>query len=242
MDRLSPLETAQKLIDTHYSNCQGALLAGSVVRGEATPSSDLDVVIFDDSILASYRRSFIFQGWPVEIFVHNLSSYQQYFQSDCDRGTPSMPRMVAEGVVIQDKGVLQAIKAEAKGLLEKGPTPWSQETINMKRYFITDLLDDLIGRPDRFEQIFIVNTLADRLQEFLLWTNGRWVGSSKWSYRALKHYDKGFANTFMNAFDQYYKTNDDSKIIDLADTILEPHGGRLFDGFQLGKTEKKRER
>ncbi len=241
MNRLSPIEIAQKLIHKHFPECQCALLAGSVVRGEATPSSDLDVVILDDSIPNSYRRSFLFQGWPVEVFVHNLSSYKQFFQKDCERGTPSMPRMVAEGVILKDTGIIQPIKVEAKALLEKGPTPWSQETINMKRYFITDLIDDLLGCPYRFEQLFIVNTLADRLQEFVLWTNGRWIGSSKWSYRALKQYDSAFTNTFMEAFEHYYKKNDYSKIIHLADSILEPHGGRFFEGFQLGKSEKKQE-
>jgi len=34
--RLEPLQAATQFIFKHYPHCQGALLAGSVVRGEAT--------------------------------------------------------------------------------------------------------------------------------------------------------------------------------------------------------------
>lgn len=45
LKRLEPLQAATQFILKHYPNCQGALLAGSVVRGEATRTSDLDLVI-----------------------------------------------------------------------------------------------------------------------------------------------------------------------------------------------------
>ena len=53
--KLLPLEAGEKFIQKHYPNCQGALLAGSVVRGEATEISYLDIVIFDEKINSAYR-------------------------------------------------------------------------------------------------------------------------------------------------------------------------------------------
>lgn len=90
--------------------CQGALLAGSAVRGQETDTSDLDIVVFDQDIPFSYRESLIDFGWPIEIFVHNLASYKHFFDLDSKHAKPSMPRMVWEGIVLRDEGILEASK------------------------------------------------------------------------------------------------------------------------------------
>jgi len=143
--------------------------------------------------------------------------------------------MVSEGIVLKDNGIIESIKNEAKELLAKGPEKWSKETIETKRYFITDAIDDLIGCKNRAEEIFIAGTLAELVSEFVLRTNHRWVGASKWIVRALREYDMEFADCFVDAFDDFYKTGNKNKIIQLVDGILESHGGRLFDDFSQGK-------
>jgi hypothetical protein len=219
----------------HFSNCHGALLAGSVVRGEATETSDLDIVIFDSNLQSAYRESLIEYGWNIEVFVHNLTSYKEFFKSDCERARPSLPKMVSEGIVLKDSGIMEAIKQEANDLLAKGPEEWSAETIRIKRYFITDALDDFIGCSMRGEEIFIANTLAELVSEFVMRTNRQWIGTSKWVIRSLRNYDEKFADQFVNAFDIFYKTGHKEKIILMVDEILQPFGGRLFQGFSLGK-------
>jgi hypothetical protein len=119
--------------------------------------------------------------------------------------------------------------------LENGPERWTEETIKTKRYFLTDVLDDFIGCKNREEEIFIANSLAVLIQEFVLRTNGRWIGSSKWFIRSLKHYDIKFTEKFIEAFEVFYKTGEKSKIILITEMVLEPYGGRLFEGFSLGK-------
>ncbi|MED1943292.1 nucleotidyltransferase domain-containing protein, partial [Cytobacillus firmus] len=109
-------------------------------------------------------------------------------------------------------------------------------TINTKRYFITDALDDFIGCSIRAEEIFIANTLADLLSEFILRTNRQWIGASKWVIRSLKSYDEEFANHFVEAFDIFYKTGNKNQVIQLVYSVLQPFGGQLFDGFSLGKS------
>ncbi|KQL50858.1 nucleotidyltransferase [Heyndrickxia shackletonii] len=238
MKRLKAMEAAALFVDQFFSNCDGAVLAGSVVRGEETDTSDLDIVVFDKNINSSYRESFIEFGWPIEVFVHNLSSYKHFFDLDYKNAKPSMQRMIAEGLVVKDEGILDAIKEEAKAILEEGPERWTDETIRSKRYFITDVLDDFIGCQNRAEGLFIANTLANLLHEFVLRTNGRWIGTSKWIIRALKKYDEKFAADFVNAFDAFYQDSDKSRVIDLTDKVLEPYGGRLFEGFSLGKENR----
>lgn len=233
--KTAPLEAAQKFIEKHFTHCDAALLAGSAVRGEATVTSDLDIVVFDRHTAASYRESLVMFDWPVEVFVHNLESYKAYFQEDSERAMPSLPRMVSEGIVLRDTGILSAIKLEAEELLAQGPEIWPAGTIRTKRYFLTDVLDDFTGCMDRAEGILIAGRLAELLAEFELRTHGKWIGDSKWTVRALKQYDGDFAERFAEAFDDYYRHDNKEAVIELAETVLEPHGGRLFEGFSLGK-------
>lgn len=60
--KIEPLEAAQRFISTQFPRCQAALLAGSVGRGQATATSDLDIILFDDTLVSSYRESFIEDG------------------------------------------------------------------------------------------------------------------------------------------------------------------------------------
>lgn len=235
MNRMEAYKAAEMFTLNHFPNCHGALLAGSVVRGEATETSDLDIVIFDKKLSTAFRKSVIEFGWNIEVFVHNLTSYKEFFKSDCERARPSLPKMVSEGIVLKDIRIIEPIKEEAKELLDKGPEEWSVETIKIKRYFITDALDDLIGCTNRAEEIFIANTLAELVSEFVLRTNRQWIGTSKWVVRSLKNYDEKFAGHFVEAFDTFYKTGDKKMITVMVDDILKPFGGRLFHGFSLGK-------
>ncbi|OMC85982.1 nucleotidyltransferase [Viridibacillus sp. FSL H7-0596] len=235
--KISPIEAAHLFINKYFPNCQGAVLAGSVVRGEGTDTSDLDIVVFDKSLNSSYRESFNEFGWPIEVFIHNLTSYKHFFELDYKAAKPSMQRMVWEGIILKDKGIIQSIKLEAKEILDKGPDRWTEEIITTKRYFITDVLDDFIGCKNRAEEIFIANTLAELIHEFVLRTNGQWIGSSKWIIRALKNYDEKFTEEFVDALDTYYKTAEKKKVIHLSEMILEPYGGRLFEGFSMGKAK-----
>lgn len=234
-EKTAPLEAARKFIETYYPKADGALLAGSAVRGEATETSDLDIVVFDRNAAASYRKSLIDFDWPIEVFVHNLTSVQAFFQSDVERARPSMPRMVAEGIILKDTGVVEAFKQQAQEVLSNGPSEWQAATIHTKRYFLTDALDDFIGCNDRAEGIFIAASLAELTAEFELRTHKKWIGASKWIVRSLTHYDQAFANRFVEAFDAYYRSGNKEAVIDLVDDVMKPHGGRYFEGFSIGK-------
>jgi hypothetical protein len=235
INRMEAYKAAELFTLNYFPNCHGALLAGSVVRGEATETSDLDIVIFDSILKSAYRESVIEYGWNIEVFVHNLTSYKEFFKSDCERARPSLPKMVSEGIVLKDTGIIEPIKQVANESLDKGPEEWLTDTIKIKRYFITDALDDFIGSTDRAEDIFIANTLAELVSEFVLRTNRQWIGTSKWIVRSLRNYDETFADQFVEAFDIFYKTGEKNKVIVMVDNILQPFGGRLFRGFSLGK-------
>ena len=76
--RMKPIDAAQQFIENYFPNCDCALLAGSVVRNEATSTSDLDIVVFDDHVQSSYRESLIDFGWPIE-FLYIILSHINIF-------------------------------------------------------------------------------------------------------------------------------------------------------------------
>ncbi|WP_182200674.1 nucleotidyltransferase domain-containing protein [Paraliobacillus salinarum] len=235
MERKSALESAKLFVDRYFPNCCAAILGGSVARNEATSTSDLDIVIIDDTIEQSYRESLIAFGWPIEVFVHHDTSYSSFFSMDAAIGRPTLPRIVAEGIIIRDHEIVSVMQAEAKEIVAKGPADWSDETIKIQRYTLTDLVDDFVGAITREETICIALSLATTLQEFYLRINNQWVGESKWIYRELKSYDPDFAEHYINVLERFYRKGEKQPLIDLVDEVLMPHGGRLFEGFSLGK-------
>jgi hypothetical protein len=87
-----------------YGTAKVTFLAGSFVRGEATSTSDLDLVVVYEQVPQAYRESFMHGDWPVEAFVHDPETLRHFFlEVDRPSGIPSLPTMVMEGVPLQHR-------------------------------------------------------------------------------------------------------------------------------------------
>ena len=92
------LTTAKRALQKHYPGHACAFVAGSVVRGDATATSDIDIVVlYDDPFEDVHRFSVIEDGWPVEFFVHNRRANTYFMEKDRARGMCVMMDMVAHG-------------------------------------------------------------------------------------------------------------------------------------------------
>lgn len=65
------LSIAETIVRTRYGGAAFAYAAGSIIRGEGTYLSDIDLVVVFDQIDAARRESFIIDGIPIEAFVHD---------------------------------------------------------------------------------------------------------------------------------------------------------------------------
>ncbi|MDX1258890.1 nucleotidyltransferase domain-containing protein [Exiguobacterium sp. K1] len=229
------LLTARSVIENRYPDCNAALLAGSFVRGQATATSDLDLVVFYESVAASYRESFTFDQYPVEAFIHSSTTIREFFRQDRERGRPSMQRMVAEGLVVRDHPMLVPLKTQAETELLAGPPVLSLTEMNRARYFLTDLLDDFIGVSDRTDGLGIAARLLEQATDFRLRASGHWTGQGKWLIRSLAIVDPVEAKRLADAFNVYFRSDQKQAVIDLVEQWLDSHGGRYFDGFSIGK-------
>ncbi|NJM54129.1 MAG: nucleotidyltransferase domain-containing protein [Blastocatellia bacterium] len=54
----------KEILQTKYSSAEFVFLAGSIIRGEGTKYSDLDIVVIFENLPNAYRESFYFQDFP----------------------------------------------------------------------------------------------------------------------------------------------------------------------------------
>jgi hypothetical protein len=227
------LTHAVEALAAHYPDADSAFVAGSLMRGEGSATSDIDLVVLHSSLPQAYRESFIFNGVPVETFVHDPETLSWFIEHDRKDGHPALINMLSEGVLIgprQDIGL--DFKQRALQILAEGPPPLSADALLRLRYTITDKLDDLETDRSPAEVVAIGAAIYPLLVELLLRGGNRWNGSGKWNARLLNQMDESVAQRFETAFLDLYRGTDARSVLRLADSLLEQHGGRLFSGYR----------
>jgi hypothetical protein len=233
--KYSPKVAARRFIKKHFPNACAAFLGGSAAHRNLTPNSDLDIVVFDDTQFP-FKQNYTGYGWPIDAFVLTRSVYRSFFDEARSSGLPSMLRMCAEGETIIDTGFAEGIRSEAIDLMSQGPYEWTWFEKNQVRYQITECLEDLSDAYLYHENLFIVNQLTELVTKFILRANGQWIGIGKWAVRSLAKYDKPLCDEFLYALDSFYNKRTVELLMPFIDRVLEPHGGRLLDGWMEGSS------
>lgn len=232
MPRPSAEIIAQK-IARRFPCAEAVFLAGSVVRGEGTSTSDLDMVIVtQQEPRAPYRESLVLQDWPIELFVHTPASLTDFFHKDCASRRPCLPQMCHEGLLITAPNeTSERIRQQAAGLLRAGPSPLTEAQRLQHRYQLSDLLDDLEGGMCPIEREFILHQLLQSGIEAFLAHQQSWSGNGKWLWRALRRSHPLQAQ----ALEQALKAPSRSEALAqwVHEWVLTPLGGPLFDGYLM---------
>ena len=232
MERQDPVQAVSAILRERYSGADSALLAGSVIRGDATTTSDLDLVVLYPTLERSFRESFHYAGWPVETFLHDCRTIEYFFiEKDLASGIGSMMWMVHDAVAVPaDTALNRQVKERADSLLAAGPPAWSVAEIDYARYTITGLLDDLADPRNIGELRAIVAALYHVVGNHVLRTHGLWGATSKTIPRRLHVFDASLARRFDVAFGEGFRCHV-GPLVAWIDGVLAPTGGRLFDGY-----------
>lgn len=231
------MEAAERFIAVHFPACEAAILAGSVVQGGSTDTSDLDIVIIDESVPGPFRRTYKAFGWVIEAFVLTEETYRYFFDQAIESAIPSLLRMCAEGVALRGHEAACGLADEARRDLLAGPPAWSRQELDRARYEIGEALHDLLGTDHRGEGIFIAGKLAEGLAAFALRTGGQWLGDGKWMYRGLERFNPGLSRELLEALNAYYKLDRKEPLAMYTLSLLEPYGGILTEGYSEGEYE-----
>jgi hypothetical protein len=224
---------ARKIISERYPGAEAAFCAGSLARGEGTATSDIDLVVIFPRLPAGRRESFVYEGCPVEVFVHDPETLRYFFEQDRQLGMPSLPRMVAEGRAVVGGGT-PYLELAAK-ILAAGPEPLADEQVQTARYAITDIVDDLRFPRCREEAVATSTRLYEKLGDFALRSRGLWSGAGKQLPRVMARQDPELYREFTGAFEELFRTGDAGAVIQFAEKTLAPHGGLLLAGHERKK-------
>ena len=244
MQRVSPFEAASALLRERYAGARVIFLAGSVMRGDATETSDLDIVVVFDELSNAYRESFTFGDWPVEAFMNDAESLRYFYERERKRGIPSLMRMVIEGAEIPEASEFSAaLKREASEAYETGPLPFDADELKLRRYRLTDWVDDIRFPRSGEELVASGAWLYQDAADFFFRARGLWSAHSKTVPRRMREVDAEFAAKFLAAFEALFAEKRVALAIALVEELLAPFGGMLFDGFRMDAAlrEKMRE-
>jgi hypothetical protein len=125
----------------------GIIATGTIVRGAAHASSDLDLCVVH---LGPFRRRIqrFFESVPTEIFVNPPSAIRAYFAEEDGDGRRITAHMLATGVVIfQSDPVVDELRTEARHWIAK-ETPLSDFARVSTRYTIASRLEDALDVLD----------------------------------------------------------------------------------------------
>ena len=156
------VEDSRALVALWFPEARAAWLGGSVILGQDTPGSDLDVTVLLAGPPAPFRDSRRYRGWPVELFVHTETSLDFYVRRDARSGRPTMPRLVGRSEVLVDThGSGRQWQATARALLSAGPPRLAGDDLASLRYAVTDAMDDVTHAHDAHERLVTATMLAD---------------------------------------------------------------------------------
>ncbi|MBN9332963.1 nucleotidyltransferase domain-containing protein [Devosia sp.] len=229
------LAVAADLLHERFIGARFALVAGSIMRGEGTTGSDIDLIVVYPALERARREAFCAGGFPVEAFVYDEESLAPFLTNDVEHGRPVLLSMIAEGRLVgSDIAGARELRERAQALLAKGPAPLAGERLQLLRYQISDLLEDLRGARPAAELRAIALALYPKLADLMLLGRGEWTGAGKWLPRRLAAVAPELGRSFEAAFDAALG-GDTDPLAALGRAELDLHGGPLFDGFvQLG--------
>jgi predicted nucleotidyltransferase len=230
----SIVDVARAIRSDRYPDAGAVFAAGSIVRGEGTAHSDLDLVVVYRNLACAYRESFRRDGYPVEAFVHDPETLEYFFfEVDRPSGIPSLAQMVIEGIEIPAANELtRVLKQMAASLVAAGPPALDEAGERRARYGVTDLVDDLRDARSHDERIATGALLFEQLADYHLRRLGLWSARGKSIPRVLRRVDPGLCESYCRSFDRLFRNGDARDVIRLAEDLVQPAGGLLFEGYR----------
>ena len=237
-----PLQTIQKLIQEKYKKAKAIFWAGSVSQNQGTDSSDLDLVIVFESLTHAYREAFVYDGWPIDAFIHDIDTLRYFFEeSRTGNGISGLSYMILNGREVTNPSAFSKnVKTLAQEVLKAGPATWDQEQIGKERFLITDVLDDIKYPVGRDEQIASAAWLLEALGQFYFRSQNKWCASGKSIIRYLKNDNPDLATEFTKSFESLFQTGSFVLLELLVKKILEPYGGLFWNGFRSDAPKESR--
>jgi hypothetical protein len=189
-------EVVLRFCDAEFPTATTVVLGGSSSTGRRTASSDLDVLLIaprlafagragaEDSVARVAHRD----GERIDVFAYTTDAYRSWSERDFASLRPVLPFLLAEGTPLRTGPEYEELRAWSLERLAAGPHIHAHE-FELRRYAVTDLIDDLADATDALTIATIRADLLRALGELALLRAGGWLGSGKWLARRLRAAD-----------------------------------------------------
>ncbi len=218
---------ARDFVDQHWPGAQVAFLGGSTAIGVATPTSDLDILVLLDEEQADvgYVETTTHQGWLVECFVYGPAAAGRWLQKGRHERRPVLDVIIATGLALTDNDETRGWAERSREVLAAGPGEPDPAEIDVKRYGLSGLVDDLDGGTDRAEELIISATAFREAGELVLLVERAWLGNGKWLVRNLRAVDDRGLLAWAAG------DRDGADLAAICRRVLDAAGGYLQEGY-----------
>ncbi len=223
---------ARRFVQANYPQAEAAFLGGSAASGDANDSSDLDVLVV---LPARWRdvafiETVTFEGQLVEAFVYGAAGLQIWLEKGRSESRPVVDRLIAQGLPLIDGDVAQRLASTSREVVAAGPAPCEAVQLDLRRYSLSALVDDLAGAADPGTRTVLMATAWREAAELALVANRNWLGTGKWLLRELRSRPDDFG---LVAWADSGGTDAD-ELSSGCRRVLESAGGYLQDGLVRG--------
>jgi len=185
-------------------------------------------VVLDDEGDVSYVETTTHEGWLVEAFVYSPDAVQRWLQKGRDERRPVLDALAATGLALTGNDETQAWAERARAVLAAGPGEPDPEEVDVRRYTLSALLDDL-ECADPGERYVVAATAFREAAELTLLVQRRWLGSGKWLVRNLRSADDHGLVAWAAG------VHDPAELAAICRAVLTAAGGYLQSGFVRGE-------
>ena len=202
----------------------GVLFTGSVQQGRPQASSDLDLylVTHKDHYWRATRR---YEGVVTELFINNVASMKWRITRPDE--VASVAGFATGEVLLDRTGEMAELQAIARARWEAGPPGFSDGQVQMLRYALTDLADDLDDVADdpvagRVQGAALVAKAVDGFCKL----NRHWGDKAKRLVAYIADRDP-ILGRLLEAY--YGQGLSPATAQEIVDYVLAPVGGRLTE-------------
>lgn len=224
-------DLVRRFVADRFPDATSVIVAGSTVRGERTPTSDVDLLLLGpDGFLAdgadSLAATYAHDGEAIEVFAYTPAGFERWARRGVDQWRPVIVRMLLEGRALAGDDALDPLRERWAETYDRGPQPTPAE-VDLLRSAITDLLDDLADATDGLERHVVAAELLRQAATLALVTSHRWIATGKHLPRELRRWDAVRAARLTDP----YVAGDLDAFHAAAAAELDAAGGRLREGF-----------
>ncbi|MFD9304718.1 nucleotidyltransferase domain-containing protein [Streptomyces sp. NPDC060048] len=228
-----PIDLARRVAHDRFPDALSVILAGSTAAGRATASSDLDIAVLVEDGGETFRETLRAEGRIVEFFVHTRAGLAELFAADAATRRAVLQSMYATGLVLVDRGGEAGRARDLAGAdLRQGPPPLEPDTVETKRYGLTDALDDLGDAKDPVERVIVAGVVLAGAADLLFDHHRAWGGGGKWLPRRLLEADGQLGAALLDGHRRVCGTGDAAALTGAASQVLDLVGGPLREGYR----------